>query len=113
MVTFGDACIITSPRAAARSIGETASENGITASEFKAVAYPNPFASAFAINVTSSAAAPIQLKVYDMTGRLIESREVNSSDLNALQVGNKYPSGVFNVIVTQGENVETIRVIKR
>ena len=108
---FGDACIITSPGTAARFIPAT---EPTTASEtFKAVAYPNPFASAFAIDVTSSATAPVQLKVYDMTGRMIESRNVNTSDLNTLQVGDRYPSGVYNVIVTQGANVETLRVIKR
>ena len=27
--------------------------------------------------------------------------------------GDRYPSGVYNVIVTQGENTKTLRVIKR
>ncbi|RAR69279.1 hypothetical protein CLV55_101565, partial [Flavobacterium aciduliphilum] len=30
-----------------------------------------------------------------------------------LQLGERYPSGVYNVIVTQGENTKTLRVIKR
>ena len=107
---FGDACVITSPGAAARFISETAT----TASDtFKAVAYPNPFASTFAIDVTTSATEKDQIRVYDMTGRLIETREAVKSDLNTLQVGDRYPSGVYNVIVTQGANVETLRVIKR
>ena len=107
---FGDVCTVTSPGTAARFTPEA---DPSTSETFKAVAYPNPFASAFAIDVTSSATAPVQLKVYDMTGRMIESRDVNTADLNTLQVGDRYPSGVYNVIVTQGANVETLRVIKR
>jgi hypothetical protein len=30
-----------------------------------------------------------------------------------MELGNNYPSGVYNVIVTQGEDVKTLRVIKR
>jgi hypothetical protein len=51
--------------------------------------------------------------MYDMTGRLLETREVAPSEVKALQLGDRYPSGVYNVIVTQGENVKTLRVIKR
>ena len=48
-----------------------------------------------------------------MTGRLIEAFEVNPSDLTNFQVGDQYPSGVYNLIVTQGDEVKTLRVIKR
>jgi hypothetical protein len=30
-----------------------------------------------------------------------------------LQIGDRYPSGVYNVIVTQGSEVKTLRVVKR
>ena len=107
---FGDACEITSPGSAARFTPESET----TVSDiFKAEAYPNPFASAFAIDVTSSGQENVQVMVYDMTGRLIETREAKTADLNTLQIGDRYPSGVYNVIVTQGANVETLRVIKR
>jgi hypothetical protein len=33
--------------------------------------------------------------------------------MNNQEVGNSYPSGVYNVIVTQGEEMKTLRVIKR
>ena len=54
-----------------------------------------------------------QILVYDMIGKLLEKRDVQSSEMNAVEIGNSYPSGVYNVIVTQGENVKTLRVIKR
>jgi hypothetical protein len=51
--------------------------------------------------------------VYDMIGKLIDQREVTPTEVSELQVGDRYPSGVYNVIVTQGENTKTLRLIKR
>jgi hypothetical protein len=48
-----------------------------------------------------------------MLGRMVESTEVKVSDLNAIKVGAQYPAGVYNVIVSQGGIVKTLRVIKR
>ena len=46
--------------------------------------------------------------MYDIAGRLIEQRQMNSDD----QIGSNYASGIYNVIVTQDANVKTLRVIK-
>jgi len=43
----------------------------------------------------------------------MEATILNVSDLDTKEIGNQYPSGVYNIIVTQGENVKTLRVIKR
>ena len=81
--------------------------------EFKAIAYPNPFASDFMFNVNTSSESTIQIRVYDMLGKQIDNRNVEVSDIENLQIGANYPSGVYNVIVSQGENTQTLRVIKR
>ena len=47
-----------------------------------------------------------------MAGRQIENRIVNNSEINNLELGDRYPSGVYNVIVTQGAAIKTLRVIK-
>ena len=65
------------------------------------------------MNVTSSIEGALQVKVYDMLGKLIEAKELSLSDIETLEVGNNYPSGVYNVVVSQGENVQSLRVIKR
>ena len=77
---------------------------------FSIVAYPNPSASEFTIDVTSAKAAATSVNVYDMTGRLVESRQVNT---NSLQVGRGYQSGVYNVVVNNGSEVKTLKVIKK
>ena len=43
----------------------------------------------------------------------VENRNVDVTEIENLQVGANYPSGVYNVIVSQGENTQTVRVIKR
>ena len=83
------------------------------ATEFKAVAYPNPFANNFMLDVATTDVAPVQLRVYDMLGKQIENKEVLSSQIETLQIGDQYPSGAYNVIVSQGENLQTLRIIKR
>jgi len=65
------------------------------------------------IDVTTSTKENINIKVYDMVGRLIEQRNVNTNELETTTIGDRYPSGVYNVVVTQGEDVKTLRVVKR
>jgi hypothetical protein len=76
-------------------------------------AYPNPYTETFNLSLTTSSEDKVSIVVYDMTGRLIERRDVRPSDMVEQQIGDRYPSGVYNVVVTQGEEVKTVRVIKR
>lgn len=107
---YGDACEITAPGGAAKGIPVATVP---TFAEFNAVAMPNPFTTDFSIGVTTSSNENVQLKVYDMIGKLLEVREVKREDLNATNLGTQYPSGVYNVIVNQQGSVRTLRVIKR
>ncbi|WP_187661341.1 T9SS type A sorting domain-containing protein, partial [Flavobacterium buctense] len=75
----------------------------IVAAGFEAKAYPNPFANNFLLDLTTESASPVSIKVYDMVGRLVDSRESKASNLNSLAIGDQYPSGVYNVVVTQDE----------
>jgi hypothetical protein len=63
--------------------------------------------------MTSSSEERVNVMVYDMTGKMIDQRDVTPTEVSELQVGDRYPSGVYNVIVTQGENTKTLRLIKR
>jgi hypothetical protein len=48
-----------------------------------------------------------------MVGRLIEQHTAQVNELETMTIGDRYPSGVYNVVVTQGEDVKTLRVVKR
>ena len=80
---------------------------------FDARVYPNPFTESFNLNLTTSSQDVVELVVYDMTGKLIEKLQVNPMEVTELHVGDRYSSGVYNVIVTQGNEIKTLRVIKR
>jgi trimeric autotransporter adhesin len=85
----------------------------IAAIPFKATAYPNPFANNFMLDVTTTSQSSVNVKVYDMVGRLIEQRAVSVSDMETTTIGDQYPSGVYNVVVSQEDSVQTVRVVKR
>ena len=79
----------------------------------KVLLHPNPYTDNFNLEITTTSVDKVGVAVYDMMGKLLEKQEVNLEDVPALKVGNRYPSGVYNVIVTQGTEVKTLRVIKR
>ena len=76
-------------------------------------AYPNPYADTFKLNVNTSSEDQVGVRVYDMLGREVEARQATVAAITNLEIGSQYPSGVYNIIVTQGSNVKTLRVIKR
>lgn len=104
---FGKVCTLTTPG------GARSTEPVVKTTEFIATAAPNPFADNFKLDVKTSTDELIQVSVYDMLGKLIETRNVTVSSITDLEVGTNYPAGVYNVIVSQGDNVKTLRVIKR
>jgi hypothetical protein len=81
--------------------------------DFKVIAYPNPFVEDFKLSIRTSSQNGIQIKVYDMLGKQIENKNVPISEIETLQIGSGYPSGVYNLIITQETQVQTVRVIKR
>jgi hypothetical protein len=103
---YGDACEIVSPAAAART-------EEVPAFDMQVLAYPNPFSSEFKLNVTTSTEGAVALKVYDMLGKLVEAKSINTIDYISEDLGSAYPAGVYNVIVSQGEQTKTLRLIKR
>jgi hypothetical protein len=79
---------------------------------FSVFAYPNPSSTVFNLKVLSSSKdKSIGVQVYDMIGRLIEQRQIQQA--NPIEVGADYPSGIYNIIVTQDAEVKSIRVIKK
>jgi hypothetical protein len=107
---YGEACSVNSPTSA----GDTSKQNdGSFQVEWKAVAYPNPFANDFTLSVTTSQTEAVQVQVYDMLGKLMMATSLEVDVQSELQLGSELASGVYNVIVTQGENIRSLRVIKR
>ena len=87
--------------------GRIAPEAVTATEEFSAVAYPNPSTEGFRVKSANGKSFGVQ--VYDMLGRSIEQRQISSDS----EIGSNYAKGIYNVIVNQGANVKTLRVIKR
>jgi hypothetical protein len=103
----GTFCSITIPN---DEIKREIKNQGITSMTI--TAYPNSFTENFNLNLTSLSEEKVTVMVYDITGKLIDNREVPASEVSELQIGYNFSSGVYNVIVSQGENTKAMRVVK-
>ncbi|WP_298115405.1 T9SS type A sorting domain-containing protein [Flavobacterium sp.] len=108
---YGTGCTITTPSLSPSRIVETESISKLN-TIFRAVAYPNPFVDDFKLNIETTSSEAIEIKIYDMLGKIIENKTIISSEID-YEIGRNLSSGVYNIILIQGENTQTVRVIKR
>ncbi|NUY81810.1 choice-of-anchor D domain-containing protein [Flavobacterium sp. MAH-1] len=106
---YGPTQLVTAPGAAKVIVKDTEP----TVGPFEVVGYPNPFNDRFSLELDAAENTNIQIKAYDMMGRLLEDRDISSEALETQSFGAEYPSGVYNVIVSEGDNVKTLRMVKR
>lgn len=89
---------------------------GISNSESLAsvIAAPNPYNDTFKLSIQSSTPSNIDIKVYDMIGRLIQSySKVPYSEVSNLEMGSGLPSGIYTILVKQDDKSKSIQVIKK
>lgn len=55
----------------------------------------------------------VQVKVYNLNGRLIEAVKFDVSEAKNQKLGSNYKSGLYLITVTQGEETRTLKVIKK
>ena len=91
------------------------STNNFTSNEIKSTltVYPNPFSESFKLHFTSTSSDDVKVVAYDVTGRTIETRNVNFADINNQELGSNYQSGMYIVVIKQGEISKSFRVIKK
>jgi hypothetical protein len=103
---YGASCNVITPGNASNS--RAIIEN----TDFSLVAYPNPSNGAFKLQVNGSNNETISVLVFDMTGRQIENKVVKSNEIENISLGQNYSTGIYNVIVSQGMNTKTVRLVK-
>lgn len=79
----------------------------------KLVAYPNPFRSNFNVDISTTSIDPINVNVYDMLGRSIETRTISPDNSGTELFGGGYPTGIYNLTFNQATEQKTLRVIKQ
>lgn len=116
---FGPECFVTTAGASGNGelfkqavAGKEANEDVQAA--FKVTAFPNPFAQDFQLAVENAGMSDIDVKIYDMFGRLVESKIMAATEIgNSVLGASISASGIYNVVVTQGGNTQALRMIKR
>jgi hypothetical protein len=76
------------------------------------VAFPNPSSTDFKIQLQGANDDAVSILVFDITGRQIENKVVQSNDIESISLGQNYSTGVYSVIVSQGMNTKTVRLLK-
>jgi hypothetical protein len=79
---------------------------------FNVNTYPNPFNSFFKLDLETSNSELVNYSLYDMTGRSIEMNLTQPSQIKTLEIGKNIPSGIYNLNISQGTEMKTLRVIK-
>ena len=90
---------------------ETESKAPEVSSDLEVIAFPNPSASNFTINVKGNGKTDkITMQVVDMYGRIIEARNINAN--SPIRFGDRYKSGTYFVRIIQGNELKEIKLIK-
>jgi hypothetical protein len=79
--------------------------------EFSVRVLSNPSPNYFELQLTSKAGSKIQLKVYDIQGRVVETKPSLQPN-QTLRLGTLYTPGIYLVQITQGTEIQTIRLVK-
>jgi hypothetical protein len=106
-----DCAAATAPPVASRS-GETVAEQKIQqVTGLNVKAWPNPSDNQFTIKVESNRNETVELKVYDMVGRVVYTVSGNAN--RQYQFGNNFVSGAYVAEIRQGAERETVKLIKQ
>ena len=101
---YGASCTVTTP---AMPITR------LKAKTFEVSAYPNPFETAFNLSLETPSKEDVTIAIYDMIGKLIETHQVNPTEVANLQIGNNFAAGIYNVIISQANEMDAIRLIRK
>ena len=74
------------------------------------IAFPNPSASNFTLNVSGNSNDKIIMQIIDMYGRIIESRNINAN--SPIRFGDRYNPGTYFVRILQGKEHKEIKLVK-
>jgi hypothetical protein len=79
---------------------------------FSVITYPNPFNSDFRISVESESKEPVSVKIYDLTGKVLQQLEEITPDQEII-TGNDLSVGMYIMKIQQGNQVQNVRIIKQ
>ena len=78
----------------------------------EAIIYPNPSATSFKLMYNAISSDDVIVTVFDLTGRNIETKVYNYSEVDNSEFGANYNAGIYLVQIRQGQAQKTVKVIK-
>ncbi|UFH35209.1 MBG domain-containing protein [Flavobacterium acetivorans] len=78
---------------------------------FSITAYPNPSSQYFNLELAGISNEKVEVSVFDVLGRMV--KHIENSNNKLIKFGDDFPSGAYLVLVRQGTDQKTIRLIKQ
>ena len=103
---YGSVCLVNTPSVAPKGSFDSSEE-------IDTRLYPNPYNESFKVAFSSDDESKVQVLIYDASGRLVSQKETTSASLENQEFGQGLSTGVYTVLIQQGERVETLRVVKQ
>lgn len=75
--------------------------------------FPNPFENNFKINLTTPSREAVTIKIFDLSGKLAETKTVNYGSLSSEVFGSKLAKGLYIMSFTQGNMSKSFKIIKK
>jgi hypothetical protein len=72
---------------------------------------PNPSPNRFTLNLSGGTNEPIQLRVTDILGRVVEGRKLGAG-AQTVQLGESWRNGTYILEVIQGTERKTMQLVK-
>ena len=109
----GGSIIIHNPKAGDGSVNRyVVSSQEIYSNPLVVSAFPNPSINQFSITSRTGSNVPLSIRVTDILGRTIETINKVPAN-NTFTLGKKYGTGVYFAEVIQGDEKQTLKLIKR
>jgi hypothetical protein len=79
---------------------------------FSVITYPNPFNSDFRISVESESSELVSVKIYDLTGKVMQQIDKITPDQEII-MGKDLGAGIYIMKIQQGAQVQNVRIVKQ
>ncbi|TAJ48987.1 MAG: HYR domain-containing protein, partial [Chitinophagaceae bacterium] len=90
---------------------ESGIETATTEEELKVTVLPNPSTTYFTLKLESKYTTPVNLRVMDGSGRVVDARSKLGAN-STLQIGHNYSSGTYYAEMIQGTQRKVVQLIK-
>ena len=105
------ACVESAPTVIATTANSFSKAEEVVADDLKVTVMPNPTSHYFTLKLVSKSDVPVNIKVVDAAGRLVEGRAKQAAN-STLQLGHNYATGSYFAEFIQGNQRKVVQLIK-